>query len=59
MSVFFIYKYPAAKLCNEVTIMFKSVSPKLDVSSMEENVLKLWKKQDIFKKTTEQRKGKP
>ncbi len=24
--------------------MFKSVSPKLDVSSMEENVLKLWKK---------------
>jgi isoleucyl-tRNA synthetase len=26
---------------------------------MEENVLKLWKKQDIFKKTVEQRKGKP
>ena len=39
--------------------MFKSVSPKLDVSSMEENVLKLWKKQDVFKKTIEQRKGKP
>ncbi len=39
--------------------MFKSVSPKLDVSSMEENVLKLWKKQDIFKKTIEQREGKP
>jgi len=39
--------------------MFKSVSPKLDVSSMEENVLKLWKKQDIFKKTVEQREGKP
>lgn len=37
--------------------MFKSVSPKLDVSSMEENILKLWKKQDIFKKTVEQRKG--
>jgi isoleucyl-tRNA synthetase len=26
---------------------------------MEENVLKMWKKQDIFKKTVEQRKGKP
>jgi isoleucyl-tRNA synthetase len=39
--------------------MFKSVSPKLEVSSMEENVLKLWKKQDVFKKTVEQRKGKP
>lgn len=38
---------------------FKSVSPKLDVVSMEENVLKLWKKQDVFKKTIEQRKGKP
>ena len=39
--------------------MFKSVSPKLDVPSMEENVLKIWKKQDIFKKTVGQRKGKP
>ncbi len=39
--------------------MFKSVSPKLDVPSMEENILKLWKKQDIFKKTVEQRKGNP
>ena len=39
--------------------MFKSVSPKLEVASMEENVLKMWKKQDIFKKTIEQRKGKP
>ena len=39
--------------------MFKSVPPKLDVPSMEENVLKIWKKQDIFKKTVEQRKGKP
>ena len=26
---------------------------------MEENILKLWKKQDVFKKTIEQRKGKP
>jgi isoleucyl-tRNA synthetase len=39
--------------------MFKSVSAKFDVSSMEENILKLWKKQEVFKKTVEQRKGKP
>jgi isoleucyl-tRNA synthetase len=38
---------------------FRSVSPKLDVSSMEENILKLWNKQDVFKKTIEQREGKP
>ncbi|MBT6813779.1 MAG: isoleucine--tRNA ligase, partial [Anaerolineae bacterium] len=37
--------------------MFKPVSPKLDVASMEENVLKLWKKEDIFKKTTEANEG--
>lgn len=39
--------------------MFKAVNPKLDVPSMEDNVLKMWKKQDIFKKTIEQRQGKP
>lgn len=39
--------------------MFKSVNPKLNAPSMEENVLKLWKKQDIFRKTVEQRKGGP
>ena len=39
--------------------MFKSVSPKFNAPSMEENVLKLWKKQNIFKKTVEQRKGGP
>ena len=39
--------------------MFKPVSPKLDAPSLEDNVLKMWKKQDIFKKTIEQRKGKP
>ena len=39
--------------------MFKSVSPKLNAPLMEENVLKLWKKQDVFKKTIEQRKGGP
>jgi len=39
--------------------MFRTVNAKLDVPSMEENVLKMWKKQDIFKKTVELRQGKP
>ncbi|MBN1451977.1 MAG: isoleucine--tRNA ligase [Anaerolineales bacterium] len=39
--------------------MFKPVSPKLDVISMEEGVLKFWKQNDIFKKTVEQREGGP
>ena len=39
--------------------MFKPVSPKLDVTSMEEGVLKFWKQNDIFKKTIEQREGGP
>jgi isoleucyl-tRNA synthetase len=39
--------------------MFKPVSPKLDVNSMEDGVLKFWKQNDIFKKTIEQRKGGP
>ena len=39
--------------------MFKAVNPKLDVVSMEDNVLKMWKKQEVFKKTVEQRQGKP
>ena len=39
--------------------MFKPVSPKLDVTSMEENILKFWKHADIFKKTVEQHKGGP
>ncbi|HEU4746426.1 MAG TPA: isoleucine--tRNA ligase [Anaerolineales bacterium] len=39
--------------------MFKSVSPKLDVTSMEENVLKFWKQADIFRKTVMQRQGGP
>jgi len=39
--------------------MFKTVNPKLDVPAMEENVLKFWTKQEIFKKTVEQRQGKP
>jgi isoleucyl-tRNA synthetase len=39
--------------------MFKPVSPKLDVTLMEEGVMKFWKQNDIFKKTVEQRQGGP
>ena len=39
--------------------MFKPVSPKLNVTSMEEGVLKFWKQAEIFKKTVEQRVGGP
>jgi isoleucyl-tRNA synthetase len=39
--------------------MFKSVNAKLDVPAMEDAVLKFWKKQEIFKKTSDERKGKP
>jgi isoleucyl-tRNA synthetase len=39
--------------------MFKPVSSKLNVTSMEENVLKFWKQARIFEKTVEQRKGGP
>lgn len=39
--------------------MFKPVSPKLDVTVMEEDVLKFWKDNDIFRKTIEQREGGP
>ncbi|MBI5953863.1 MAG: isoleucine--tRNA ligase [Chloroflexi bacterium] len=39
--------------------MFKAVNPKLDVVSMEEKVLKFWTKQEIFKKTVEQRQDAP
>ncbi|MGA7192157.1 MAG: isoleucine--tRNA ligase [Anaerolineales bacterium] len=39
--------------------MFKSVSSKLDVPAMEEGVLNFWQREEIFKKTVEQRKGKP
>lgn len=38
---------------------FKPVSPKLDVTAMEEAVLKMWKREGIFKKTVEQRQGAP
>jgi isoleucyl-tRNA synthetase len=39
--------------------MFKPVSPKLDVSGMEESVLKMWKREEIFKKTISRREGAP
>jgi isoleucyl-tRNA synthetase len=37
--------------------MFKPVSPKLDVTALEEGILKFWKSHRIFEKTIEQRKG--
>ncbi len=39
--------------------MFKPVSPKLNVTSMEENVLKFWNQAEIFRKTVAQRQGAP
>ncbi len=39
--------------------MFKPVSSKLDVPAMEEGVLNFWQREQIFKKTAEQRKGRP
>ena len=39
--------------------MFNPVSSKLDVTSLEESILKQWKQQEIFKKTTLTRKGGP
>ncbi len=39
--------------------MFKAVSSKLDVPAMEEGVLNFWQREEIFKKTVEQRRGKP
>ena len=38
---------------------FKPVSPKLDVTSLEEGVLKFWKQNQTFKKTLDQRQGAP
>ncbi|MFC2028533.1 isoleucine--tRNA ligase [Chloroflexota bacterium] len=39
--------------------MFKSIPAKLNISEMEEIILKMWKDNDIFKKTTQDRIGKP
>jgi len=41
------------------TKMFKPVSSKFNVTSMEEGVSKFWKQAEIFKKTVEQRAGGP
>ena len=37
--------------------MFKPVSPKLNVTQMEEKVLRHWKNHDVFHKSLDQRKG--
>ena len=37
--------------------MFKPVSPKLNVNEMEEEILKFWKDEDIFRRSTENQKG--
>lgn len=39
--------------------MFRSVSSKFNAPLMEENILKFWKKQDIFRKTVKQRLDGP
>jgi isoleucyl-tRNA synthetase len=39
--------------------MFKPISSKLDVPAMEEGVLNFWQREHIFKKTVEQRAGRP
>ncbi|NTW42900.1 MAG: isoleucine--tRNA ligase, partial [Anaerolineaceae bacterium] len=39
--------------------MFKAVSPKLNVIEMEEAILEIWKKENVFKKTLDERKGSP
>jgi isoleucyl-tRNA synthetase len=39
--------------------MFKTVSPKLNLTLLEEEVLRFWKSHRIFEKTTRLREGKP
>ena len=39
--------------------MFKPVSSKLDVPAMEEGILNFWQREQVFRKTVEQRIGKP
>src|SRR4030043_526672 len=41
------------------THMFKSVPSKLDVPAMEDGILAFWQRQEIFRKTVEQRLGQP
>jgi isoleucyl-tRNA synthetase len=46
-------------LVGEVMVMFKPVSSKLNVTLMEEGVLRFWKGHRIFEKTSELRQGCP
>jgi len=39
--------------------MFRPVTPKLDIVSLEEDILKFWRKHDIFHETLRQREGQP
>ena len=39
--------------------MFKPVSPKLNVTSMEESILYFWKEKEIFHRTMKEREGSP
>ena len=39
--------------------MFKPVSPKLNVTLMEEGVLRFWKSHDIFHQSMDARQGGP
>ena len=39
--------------------MFKPVSPNLNVTQMEEAILRMWKIRHIFEKSEEQRRGNP
>jgi isoleucyl-tRNA synthetase len=39
--------------------MFKPVSPKLNITSMEDDILHFWKHNDIFHKSTDLRRGGP
>ena len=39
--------------------MFKAVSPRLEITSLEDEVLRFWKRNRIFEKTGRQRQGEP
>ncbi len=39
--------------------MFKPVSPKLNITQVEESILRMWKIRHIFEKSEEQRRGEP
>jgi len=39
--------------------MFKPISPKLNLNVMEEGILRFWNANDIFKKSSDERKDRP